>query len=155
MEPACRRQSPRARAHPLSLTSGPHPSDPVPNLPPTPPPWTRPRPRNPRPPPHALAPLEPAPRSPTSPCSFMPSAEHSRPLSRPAHAPKQFYRSFYGRRGTPRCVCCPSKLRPITRHLERPSGLPGPHSPVFFLCSRSSATVASRRPCASAIAPGL
>jgi hypothetical protein len=62
----------------LSLTSRPHP-----------PPWTRPRTHVLRPPPHALAPLEPVPRSPTSPCSFAPSVELSRPLSRPAHATRQ------------------------------------------------------------------
>jgi hypothetical protein len=33
------------------------------------------------------APLEPAPRSPSSPCSFAPFVELSRPLSRPARAP--------------------------------------------------------------------
>jgi hypothetical protein len=65
---------------------------PTPNLKPTPPPWTCPRPRNPWPPPHALAPLEPTPRSPTSPCSFVPSAEHSHPLSRPTRTPRQFRR---------------------------------------------------------------
>jgi hypothetical protein len=37
-------------------------------------------------------PLEPAPHSPTPPCSFAPSAEHPRPLSRPAHASRQLRR---------------------------------------------------------------
>jgi hypothetical protein len=73
---ACRR-SPRARAHSLSLSGGPFPSAlatrsrsfllsaprtppvrfPVPNISPTPPPWTRPRPRVFRLPPHTLAPF--------------------------------------------------------------------------------------------------
>jgi hypothetical protein len=61
-----------------SLTSRPRPS-----------PWTRPRPRVLRPPLHALAPLDPVPRSPTSPCSFAPSTELSCPLSRPTHATSQ------------------------------------------------------------------
>jgi hypothetical protein len=50
---------------------------------PRPPPWTRPRPRVLRPPPHALAPLDPTPRSPTSPFSLAPSAELSRPSLSP------------------------------------------------------------------------
>jgi hypothetical protein len=45
---------------------------PIRNLPPMPPPSTRPRPRVFRPPPHALAPLEHVPRSPTSPAHLRP-----------------------------------------------------------------------------------
>jgi hypothetical protein len=71
-----------ACARSLSAPTAPHPSA-VPNLSPTSPPWTRQRPCVLRPPPHALAPLEPTPRSPTSLCSLAPSAE----LSRPARAP--------------------------------------------------------------------
>jgi hypothetical protein len=37
-------------------------------------------------------PLEPVSRSPTSPCSFAPSVEHPRPLSRPARASRQLRR---------------------------------------------------------------
>jgi hypothetical protein len=52
-----------------------------------------------------------------------------------------------------------SALSPATwnapRFAPNPSGPPGPRSPEFFLCSRSSATVAPRRPCASVVAPGL
>jgi hypothetical protein len=68
-----------------------------------------------------------APCSPTSPHSLAPSAEPPRHLSRSARAPRapppptDVHRPFYGRRGTPRRVCCPGKLRPITRHLEHPS----------------------------------
>jgi hypothetical protein len=50
---------------------------------------SRPRPRVLWPPLHAPAPLEPAPRSPTSPCSLTPLAKLSRPLSRPARATRQ------------------------------------------------------------------
>jgi hypothetical protein len=77
--PSCQRW-PSVRAQSLSLPRGPRLSaTPVTNLPPTPTSWTHPRPRNPRPLSHALAPLETAPRSPTSPYSFATSAEHSRP----------------------------------------------------------------------------
>jgi hypothetical protein len=79
----------RPFADPLSLPVG-LTRLPVPNLQSMSSSWMRPRPRVPRPPPHALAPLEPAPRSPTSPCSLAPSAELSCPLSRPAHALDNF-----------------------------------------------------------------
>jgi hypothetical protein len=72
----------RARAHPLSLPRGPHPLGPVHSLPPV---------HSRRGRAHVCAfsrqlhtpspPLEPAPRSPTSPYSFAPSAEHPHPLS--------------------------------------------------------------------------
>jgi hypothetical protein len=95
------RRFPRARAHSLSLPAGPFssvltarsrisprcPVDPtrhplrLPNLSPTPPSWTHPRPLVLQPRLHARGPLDLAPRSPTSPCSFAPLAELSRPLS--------------------------------------------------------------------------
>jgi hypothetical protein len=71
--------------------------------------------------------LSPTPCSPTYPRSLAPSTKPPRPLSRSARAtrapppPNDVRRSFYGRRGTPRRVCCPGKLRPIGRHLEHPS----------------------------------
>ncbi|PWZ55912.1 hypothetical protein Zm00014a_028185 [Zea mays] len=57
----------------------------------------RPRSCIPRPPPHAPTPFRA--RTPLAhfPCSFAPSAEHPRPLSRPARAPRQFYRSSWFR----------------------------------------------------------
>jgi hypothetical protein len=61
----------RTRSLPLSLSRGQH-SSVVSNLSPTSPTWTCPRPRVLLPPPHALAPLEPAPRSPTSPAHLRP-----------------------------------------------------------------------------------
>jgi hypothetical protein len=88
-----RQRWPPVRACSLSLPRGPHPSGP-PSL------TSHPRPRH----GHAHGrtfsghlltpwpPLEPAPRSPTSPCSFAPSTEHPRPLSRPARAPRQLRR---------------------------------------------------------------
>jgi hypothetical protein len=99
-----------ARAHLLSLPREPHPSA-VPNLPPTSPPWKCPHPRVLRPPPHALAPLEPAPRSPTSPYSFAPSAEHSRPLSRPARATRQLCRRSPKPAAVPRSPLSPRHVR--------------------------------------------
>jgi hypothetical protein len=99
-----------ARAHLLSLPREPHRSA-VPNLPPTSPPWKCPHPRVLRPPPHALAPLEPAPRSPTSPYSFAPSAEHSRPLSRPARATRQLCRRSPKPAAVPRSPLSPRHVR--------------------------------------------
>jgi hypothetical protein len=64
----------------LSLPRGPHPSA-VPNLSPTSPPWTRPRPRVLRSPLHALAPLDPAPRSPISPAHLCLQSSSLVPLS--------------------------------------------------------------------------
>ena len=153
--PACQRQFPRARAHPLSLPRGPHQSDPIPTLPPTAPPWTWPRLRTPQPPPHALTPLDPMPRSPTSPCSFVPSAEQSRPACEPkqlcCYSPTSVVRSTVVV-GLPAASIAPvsSALSLATWNAPRftpsPSGPPGPCSPEFFLCSRSSATVALMRP---------
>jgi hypothetical protein len=42
-------------------------------------------------------PIELAPRSPTPPCSFAPSSEHSRSLSGPVRAPRKFCRSLWFR----------------------------------------------------------
>jgi hypothetical protein len=110
-----------------SLSRRPHLST-VPNLPPTIPRYGRTH-------VHAFsvhvpAPtplLSPAPCSPTSPRSLAPLAKPARPLSHSARAtrapppPTDVRHPFYGRRGTPRHVCCPGKLRPIAHHLEHPS----------------------------------
>jgi hypothetical protein len=135
-----------ARAHPLSALRTPPVS---PSL------TSCPRPRVLRPPPHALAPLEPVPRSSTSPCSFAASVEHSRSLSRLARAPRQFRRcSPMSAAHSTVAVELPaasvalvsSALSPATwnapRFAPNPSGPPGPRSPEFFLCHRSSAIVA-------------
>jgi hypothetical protein len=112
--------------------------------------------------------LNPAPCSPTSPPSFAPSAQLSRPLSRSAHAnreplppPADVHRLFLGRR----CVRAPSRatisfaLPPATRDTLRCaltlSGLFGPRSPEWFLRSSSSATITPSRPCAFVVAPCL
>jgi hypothetical protein len=112
--------------------------------------------------------LNPAPCSPTSPLPFAPSAQLSRPLSRFAHANREpppslddVHRLFRGRR----CARAPSSatvsfaLLSATRDTLRCalplSGLFGPRSPEWFLRSRSSATVAPSRPCASTVAPCL
>jgi hypothetical protein len=112
--------------------------------------------------------LNPAPCLPTSPLPFAPSTQLSRPLSRSAHAnreppppPADVHRLFRGRY----CAHAPSRARvsfalpPATRDTLRcaPS-LPGSadsRSPEWFLRSRSSATVAPLRPCASVVAPCL
>jgi hypothetical protein len=121
---------------------------------------------------HSLA-TSPRPRPFLSPVPFSPtSLAHLRPKPNPValslalparpeprHRSPPVRRSFYGRRGTPRRVCCLGKLRPITRPLEHPSVRPNPsslsgtRSTEFFLCSRSSATAAPSRPCATAVAP--
>jgi hypothetical protein len=81
MGPTCRRRYfSHARAISASWTP---PVSPSLTSHPRPPPGTRPRPRVLRPPPHALAPLDPTPRSPTSPFSLAPSAELSRPSLSP------------------------------------------------------------------------
>jgi hypothetical protein len=127
--------STRLRSSSLSL-SAPRtpPVSPLyfPNLPSTLLPWTGPRSRISRPPRTPSTPLEPGPRSPTPPCSFAPSAEHSRSLSLALRAQPG---SFAARRGSvavlwspssPRRVRCPGKLRLIARHLERLSVHPLP-----------------------------
>jgi hypothetical protein len=110
----------------------------------------------------------PAPCSPTSPLPFAPSAQLSRSLSCSAHAnreppppPADVHRLFRGRR----CARAPSRatvsfaLPSATRDTLRCAaslpGSAGPRSPEWFLSSRSSATVAPSRPCASAVAPCL
>jgi hypothetical protein len=49
----------------------------------------------------------------------------------------------------------PSSTRDTLRYALSLYGLSGPCSPEWFLCSRSSATVAPSHPCASAVAPCL
>jgi hypothetical protein len=112
--------------------------------------------------------LNPAPCSPTFPLPFAPSAQLSHPLSRSAHTnreppppPVDVHRLFRGRR----CARAPSRatvsfaLPPATWDTLRCalplSGLSGSRSPEWFLCSRSSATVAPSRPCASVVSPCL
>jgi hypothetical protein len=120
---------------------------------------------------HVLAPVSlfnPAPYLPTSPPSLAPSAKPPRPLSISAHVTREL------RHHPPTSAACSmvameqpatsvapvsSALSPATwntpRFAPNPSSLPGPRSPEFFLCSRSSATVAPRRPYASAVVPIL
>jgi hypothetical protein len=74
----------------LSLTSRPHP-----------PPWTRPRTHVLRPPPHALAPLEPMPRSPTSPAHLRPQPSSLAPSLALLTRPDKF------RRRSPNTVVVP------------------------------------------------
>jgi hypothetical protein len=112
--------------------------------------------------------LNPTPCSPTSPLPFATSAQLSRPLSRSAHAnreppppPTDVHRLFRGRR----CARAPSSAMVSfalpsatwdTLRCALPlSGLSGPRSPEWFLCSQSSTTVAPSCPCASAVAPCL
>jgi hypothetical protein len=106
---ACRRRF-FSHALSLSLPRAPHPSV-VPNVSPRSPPWTHPRLRVLRPPPHALAPLEPAPRLPTSPCSLAPSAELFRPLSHPARATRQLCRRSPKPVVVPRSSLSPRRVR--------------------------------------------
>jgi hypothetical protein len=70
----CRRRFFSACVRSFSLPHGPHPSVPSASQPlaHVPPPWTRPRPRVLRPPLHALASLDPVPRSPTTPTHLRP-----------------------------------------------------------------------------------
>jgi hypothetical protein len=110
---------------------------------PTPLPWMHPRPHNPRPHPHALAPLEPTPRSPTSPCSFAPSAEHSPSLSPCARIQAtpppltEVRHPFYDRRwarSAPVALvssASPSATRDTSRFAPSLSGPPSPLSPEF------------------------
>jgi hypothetical protein len=115
----------------LFLPRRPHPSA-IPNLSPTSPPWTCPCPRVLRPPPHALAPLEPAPCSPTSPCSLVPSAKLSRPLACPARAPDYSVAAHRSLPPVPRLSLGPrrarslGKLRRITCSSGHPSVRPFP-----------------------------
>jgi hypothetical protein len=110
--------------------------------------------------------LSPAPCSPTSPRSLAPSAEPPRPLSRSARArPEPRHRPPTSVARSTVAVELPavsitpvsSTLSPATWNTPRlapnPSSPPGPRSPEFFLCSRSSATVASSRPFATTVAP--
>jgi hypothetical protein len=70
-------------------------------------------------------------------------------------------RLFYGRRRARVAPVAsvssasPSATRDTPRFAPSPSGLPGPRSPEFSQCSRSSATIDPRRPCVSVVAPGL
>jgi hypothetical protein len=132
--------------NPLSLARGPHPSIPsasltshphsrrgrahIAHFPAT---STRHRP-----------PFEPAPRSPTLPCSFAPSARHPRPLSRSMLAKgappllTEVSRSFYGRCRAPVALVAsvssasPSATRDTPRFAPSPFGSPGPRSPEYF-----------------------
>jgi hypothetical protein len=146
----------------LSLSRRPHLSA-VLNLPPTiSPPWTRPRPRvlQPRPSPRALL-----AHLPSLICALYPALSPSLSLCprepRASPPPADVHRLFRGRR----CARVPSSatvsftLLSATRDIlwcALPlSGLSGLRSSEWFLRSRSSATVAPSRPCASAVAPCL
>jgi hypothetical protein len=162
--PACRRRCSRARPLPLSLC----PTDPtcqrVPNLSPTiSPPWTCPRPRFLRPRPSPRAPFEPRAvlaHLPSSICALCPALSLSLALptrienlrhrcQRPPPVPWPLLRPC------PVQSALPSATRDTLRCALSLSGLSGPRSPEWFLRSRSSATVALSRPCASAVAPCL
>ena len=106
------------RPLPLSVPPSPpvsHPHPPAQD----PPPWTHPRSRILRPRPRVCAPFEPrALRAhlPSLSCTLSQTPSPSPSLcARNQGAPPpptDVRRPFHGRRGTPRRVCCPSKLRP-------------------------------------------
>jgi hypothetical protein len=152
----------------LSLSRSPHVSV-VLNLPPTiSPPWTRPRPRILRPRPSRRAPFEPhalLAHLPSSICALCPALSPSLSFyprePRTSATAADVHRLFCGRH----CACAPSSAT-VSFALPSPtrdtiwcalplSGLSGPRSPEWFLRSRSSATVALLRPCASVVAPCL
>jgi hypothetical protein len=166
--PICRRRPFSPRLLSLSLSHRAHLSV-IPNLPPTIPCRGRAHDRmffG-----HVLAPaslLNLAPCSPTSPRSLAPSAKPPRPLSRSARVtrelrhrpPTSVARSTVAvELPTVSVALVSSALSPDTwntpRFAPNPSNPPGSRSPKFFLCSRSSFTVAPRRPCVSAVAPTL
>jgi hypothetical protein len=139
------------------------------NLPPTiSPSWTCPRPRVLRPRPSPRAPFEPRAllaHLPSSICALCPALSPS--LSLCPHKPRT---SAIARRCPPPVswpplrpcpVQCHGKLHLAVSYSGHPSvcpplsGLSGLCSPEWFLRSRSSATVAPSRPCASAVAPCL
>jgi hypothetical protein len=151
---AYRRRCSRARPLPLSLSRHPHLSA-VLNLPPTiSPPWTRPRP-SPRAPfePHALLAHLPSPI-----CALCPALSL---CPREPRTSADVHRLFRGCR----CARAPSSAtvsfalplatRDTLRCALSLSGLSDPRSPEWFLRSRSSATVAPPRPCASVVASCL
>ena len=84
-----------------------------------------------RPPPHALAPLELVPHSPTSPCSLAPSAELSRHVSRLARAADYFAAAYRSSSPVSRPSLSPrrtrflGKLRRITRSVRSAKSNPG------------------------------
>jgi hypothetical protein len=119
---------PRARS--LSVPPSPpvsHPQPPAHD----PPPWTCPRPRVLRPRPRACVPFQPRAllaHLPSLTCALSQTPSPSLYLctrdQRAPPPPTDVRRLFYGRHGTARHVCCPGKLRPITRHMEHPSVRP-------------------------------
>jgi hypothetical protein len=165
---ACRRSFSRPRARFPLLSRRPHLSA-VPNLLPTTPRRGRAHVRAFSG--HVLAPaprLSLAPCSPTSPHSLAPSAEPPLALSlalrarpEPRHRPPTSAARSTVAVELPAASVAPvsSALSPATwntlRFSPNPSGLPGPRSPEFLLCSRSSATVAPSRPSATVVAPRL
>jgi hypothetical protein len=148
MGPTCRRCFSRTRACSLSVPRTP-PVSPSLTSRPRPSPWTHPRPCVRRPPPHALAPLDLMPRSPTFPRSLAPSAELSHPLSRPARATRQapplltedrrrFATDVEPAAPIPSLSSAASPAaRDTLRFVLSLSSLPGPRSPEHFLRSRS------------------
>jgi hypothetical protein len=146
--PTCRRHFFSARTRSFSLPRGPHPPAPSasltshPRSPAMDAPTTtcspatsaRPRPFRPR------APLA------HSPCSFAPSAELSRPLSRSTHTTSQVpppltedrdHRSVPVAFVASVSSASPLATRDTSRFAPSPSGLPGPRSPECFPCSQS------------------
>jgi hypothetical protein len=149
--PVCRRHF---FSHALTLSL--YPVDltrqPVPNLPPTSPSWMHPCPRVLRPPPHALAPLELVPRSPTSPAHLRPQLS-TLALSLALHAHPGSYAVAHRRPplvlrlpwNSPPCVLHPvsSALSPTTWNAH--GFAPNPSGPPIR-AHRSSSYVAGAPP---------
>jgi hypothetical protein len=125
--PICQRRSFSPRPLSLSISSSPPVNCPQPPAH-DPPSWTRPRLRVLRPRPRACALFETRAllaHLPSLICALTQTPSPSLSLytrdQRALPPPTDVRRPLYGRRGTPRLVCCPGKLRPITRHLEHTS----------------------------------